>query len=110
MTIRLLAGKITLLIFCVYGPQCGRPCEEKDDFYSVLISSISTISPDDVLIVCGDINGHISNDSDGFQDINGGYGYGIRNAEGTRILEMCTATNFVVASSFFKKDINKRGH
>ena len=61
--------------------------EEKDDFYSVLISSISTISPDDVLILCGDLNSHIGEDSDGFKDIHGACGYGIRNAEG-RILSV----------------------
>ena len=43
-TLRLLVGKITLPIFYVYALECGRPCEEKDDFYLVLISSISIIS------------------------------------------------------------------
>ena len=71
MRLRLLVGKITLSIFCVYTPHCGRPCEEKDDFYSVLLSSISTISPDDVLIVCGDVNGHIGKDLDGFDSVHG---------------------------------------
>ena len=107
MTLRLLVGKITLSIFCVYAPQCGRPCEEKDEFYSVLIGSISTISPEDVLIVCGDLNGHIGKDSDGFKNIQGEYGYDRRNGEGTRILDMCPATKLVVANYFFKKNINK---
>ena len=39
--------------------------------------------------------------------MHGGYGYGIGNAEDARILDMCVATNLVVASSFFKKYINK---
>ena len=60
-----------------------------------------------ILIVCSDLNGHIGKDSDGFEGIHGGHGYGIRNAEGTRILDMCAATNLVVANSFFKKDNNK---
>ena len=71
---------------------------EKDDFYSVLLSSIFTISSDDALIVCGDLNGHIGKNSDGFEGIHGGYGYGIRHTEGTRILDMCAATNLVVAN------------
>ena len=33
--------------------------------------------------------------------------YGIRNAESTRILDVCAATNLVVTNSFSKKDINK---
>ena len=36
-----------------------------------------------------------------------GYGPGIGNAEGTTLLDMCATTNFSVANSFFKKDINK---
>ena len=89
MTLSLLVGKITLSIFCVYTLQCNRPCEEKDDFFSVLLSSISTISPDNVLIVCEDLNNHIGKDPYSFEGIHIGYGYGIRNAEGTRILDVC---------------------
>ena len=73
---------IKILCLC---PTMWQTCEEKDDFYSVLISSISTISPRDVLIVHGGLNSHIDEDSDGFKDIHGAYGCGIRNAEGTRI-------------------------
>ena len=107
MTLRLLVGKITLSISCVYAPQCGRPCDKKEDFYSVLISSISTISSDDLLIVCGDLNSHIGKDSDGSKSIHGGYGCAIRNADSTRILDMCTATNLVAVNSFFKNGISK---
>ena len=63
MILSLLVAKITISIFWVYTPQCDRPCEEKDDFYSVLLSSISTISPNDVLIICGDLLNHIGKDS-----------------------------------------------
>ena len=48
-----------------------------------------------------------SKQSQVFEGIYGGYGYGIRDAEVTRILDMCAATNLVVGNSFFKKDINK---
>ena len=106
MTSRLLIGKITLSISYVCAPQCGRPCEEKDDFYLVQLSSISTVSPDDVLIVWEDLNIHLGKDSDGFKGIHDGYGYGIKNTDGTRVLNMCVATNLVVANSF-KKDINE---
>ena len=105
MTLRLLVGKITLSISCVCAPQCGRPCEEKDDFHLVLLSNISTVSPDYVLIVCGDLNRHISKNSDDFKGIHGGHGYGIRNPDGTRVLDMCATANLVVAKSF-DKDIS----
>ena len=50
--------------------------KEKDDFFPVLLSSISTIPPGDVLIVYGDLNGYIGKDSAGFEGIHGGYCYG----------------------------------
>ena len=46
--------------------------------YSVLPSSTSTIQPDDVSIVCGDLHSHIGKYADGFEGIHGGYGYGRR--------------------------------
>ena len=61
----------------------------KKKMISVLLSRISTISPDDVLIVCEDLNNHIGKDPYSFEGIHIGYGYGIRNAEGTRILDVC---------------------
>lgn len=53
-----------------------------------------------MLIVCGDLNGHIGKDSYGFKSIHGRYSYGIRNAESTTILDMCAATNLEVACGY----------
>ena len=50
-------------ILFVYVTQCGTQCEEKDDFYTVLVINIPTITPDDMLMVCGDLNGHVGKDS-----------------------------------------------
>lgn len=106
ITLKLFLGKITLSIFCVCAPQCGRPCEEKDDFYLGRLSNISTVSPDCILIVWRDLNGHMGEDSgDVFKGIHRGYGYGIINADGTRVPDMCATAHLLVANSF-SKDIN----
>ena len=80
LLLRLIVGIISISILFVYTPQGGRQCEEKDYFYTVLVSKICTIPPDDMLIVW-DLNGHIVKDSGGFEGINGGHGLGRRNAE-----------------------------
>lgn len=106
LLLRLIVGIISISILFVYTPQWGRQCEEKDYFYTVLVSKISTIPPDDMLIVW-DSNGHIVKDSGSFEGIHGGHGFGRRNAERTMILDMCAVTNLVVSHSFFKKEVNK---
>ena len=54
-----------------------------------------------------EIYSNIGKYSDSFKSIRVGYGCGIRNPEGSRIMDMCTAANLVVANSLFKRDINK---
>ena len=54
-----------------------------------------------------EIYSNIGKYSDSFKSIRVGYGCGIRNPEGSRIMDMCTAPNLVVANSLFKRDINK---
>lgn len=54
-----------------------------------------------------EIYSHIGKYSDSFKSIRVGYGCGRRNPEGSRIMDMCTAANLVVANSLFKRDINK---
>lgn len=62
----------------------------------------------------GDLNGHVSKDSDGFEQVHWGYGYYIRNDEDKAILEFALAYDLVVANTYFKKRdsclvANKRG-
>ena len=83
--IKITCWKNNLINIMCLCPQCGKPCEEKYDFYLVLFSSISTVSPDVILIVWEDLNVHLGKDSGGFKGIHDGYGYGIRNTDGTRV-------------------------
>ena len=46
-------------IFSVCAPQTGLSMDEKDSFYSALLSNISTVSPDEYLLECSDLNGHV---------------------------------------------------
>ena len=56
-----------------------------------------------MLLVCGDLNGHVGKTSSGFEGLHGGHGYGVRNPEGTRILELCVAADLVITNTFFTK-------
>ena len=99
MSFRILVGKSIINIFRVYAPQTGLSVVEKDSFYSALLSNISTVSPDEYLVVCGDFNGHVKKAPEGFSGVHGGRGFGSHNADGTRILDLCTAANLAITNT-----------
>ena len=68
MSICILVGKSIINIFNVYAPQTGLSVVEKDSFYSALLSNISTVSPDEYLLVCGDFNGHVGKAPEGLME------------------------------------------
>ena len=84
----------------MYVPQLGLDDKVKDAFYDDLLSVVSEVSDQDILIPCGDWNGHIGRDSAGFHGIHGGYGFGEHNPEGVRILEFAVAHGLAVGNSY----------
>ena len=78
-------------------------CLSSKNFFFNLLSCISVVPTEEMLLVCGDLNGHVGKTSGGFEDLHGGYGYGVRNPEGTRILEVCAAADLVITNTYFTK-------
>ena len=78
----------------------GCPSPKKTFFFN-LLSCISIVPAEKMLLVCGDLNGHVGKTSCGFEGLHGRHGYGVRNPEGTRILELCVAADLVIANTFF---------
>ena len=52
-----------------------------------------------MVIIGGDLNGHVRKDIDRYDGVHGGYGFGVRNTEGEHILEMGAALNMVVCNT-----------
>ena len=102
MSIRILVGKLIINIFSIYTPQTDLSFNEKDSFYRALLSSISTVSPDEYLLVLGDFNGHLRKAPEGFNRVHGGRGFGSRNGDGIRILDLCAAANLATSTYFMK--------
>jgi len=51
----------------------------------------------------GDINGHIGSINVGYDGTHGGFGYGSRNTDGSRILEFADGLNLVISNTLFTK-------
>ena len=77
--------------------------EEKEQFYVMLGKIRSEISRNERVVICGDFNGHVGKDADGFEGVHGGYSFGVRNAEGEMLLEFAEGAEMLVANTRFKK-------
>ena len=80
----------------LYAPQVGLSNHDKDAFYEQLLTCISSIEDYEIHIIAGDFNGHAGKESVTFDNYDGGKGYGTRNPEGLRILDLCNATDLAV--------------
>ena len=47
-----------------------------------------------MVVFAGDMNGHVGSSNVGYDGTHGGFGYGSRNADGSRILEFADGLNF----------------
>ena len=103
MLIKLAIDKKIITVLSCYAPQVGLDKIVKDTFYDQLHDTIRKVSDAETIVICGDLNGHIGKDANGYEGIHGGHGYEIQNKEGENILEFAVAHNLVVGNSCFTK-------
>ena len=60
----------------------------------------------ELLVVYGDLNGHVGKESEWFEEVHGGHGCGNRNGEGRSILEMAQQREVVVCNARYRKRRN----
>ena len=101
--IKLLICDEILSVLSVYAPQTGLEDSIKDTFYDNLLSMTSDLPDNEIVIPCGDWNGHVGKVSAGYEGVHGGHGYGTRNDDGDRILDFAVANDFVIGNTFFEK-------
>ena len=107
MVLRVVVGRSVVNLISVYAPQTGRGKEEKEEFFTVLGKILSDIDVGERLLICGDMNGHVGAEVDGFEGVHGGYGFGRRNVDGEMLLEFADALDFAVVNTWFKKEVRK---
>jgi len=60
-----------------------------------------------MVVLAGDMNGHVESNSVGYDGMHGGYGFGDRNADGSRILDFADGLNLVICNTLFMKQESK---
>lgn len=54
-----------------------------------------------LIIFIGDLNDHICIDISNYEGVHEGFGYGVRNGGGEKILDFCTSYDLVIAKTCF---------
>ena len=107
MCLKVLIGDKLVTCICVYAPETGRSAEEIDSFWDQMISVTGSVPASELIVVGGDLNGHVGTNVDGYDGVHGGYGFGERRADGERILEFCDAVELLATNTCFKRQKNK---
>ena len=80
LQLKLVIGRAVFTFLAVNAPQVGLPEVEKERFYDQLQSTVARVPASEILVSLGDWNGHVGADADGFDEVHGGQGFGVRNA------------------------------
>ena len=107
MMLKLIFGRQIVTIVSTYAPQVGLDEATKDVFWDELIRVVGRVDDREMVVLGGDLNGHVGAESQGYEGVHGGHGFGIRNREGERILEFGDAMEMIVCNTMFVKDRNK---
>ena len=67
MLIKFIVGKRILTVLLVYASQVGLDDSVKVLFYENLQWTLTKVSVSEILFVCGDFNGHIGKNADGYE-------------------------------------------
>ena len=68
MCLKVLIGDKLVTCICAYAPQTGRSTEEKDCFWDQMISVTESIPASELIVVGGDMNGHVGTNVHGDVD------------------------------------------
>ena len=107
MVVRVIVGRSVLNLISVCAPHMGYSRMEKEEFLAMLGEVVLGIDSSERLLICGDLNGHVGSEIDGFEGVHGGFGFGKRNVEGEMILEFADALNLAVLNTWFKKKASR---
>ena len=96
-------GDCLLNVFTIYAPHSGKPDEEKESLGDDVFHLVSCIPQNEMVLFAGDMNWHIGSSNVGYDGTLGGFGYGSRNTDGSRILEFADGLNLVICNILFTK-------
>nr|XP_016453341.1 PREDICTED: uncharacterized protein LOC107777724 [Nicotiana tabacum] len=74
-----------------------------DRLMEALDEVVRGIPSTEKLFVGGNFNGHIGSSDGGYGEVHGGFDFGVRNGDGTSLLDFVRAFELVIVNSIFSK-------
>ena len=102
LSLRLNTASGPVTIFSVYAPTLNSPEDAKDQLYEQLHEAIQKCPKGEPLFLLGDFNARVGTDNESWPRCIGHHGTGRMNANGQRLLELCTYHDLCVTNTFFK--------
>ena len=78
------------------------PDQAKEEFYEVLCQTLQKISSTDQVIVLGDVNARVGDDSTSWPIVLGKFGRDNSNSNCEQLLSICTQFKLAITNTFFK--------
>ncbi|XP_071738787.1 uncharacterized protein [Rutidosis leptorrhynchoides] len=91
MSVSLIIKEDTYTIISAYAPHGGLGEAEKKRFWEFLDEAVRGCPTEHRLIIGGDLNGHIGAETEGYEGVHEGFGFGSRNEEGRSLLDFAIA-------------------
>ena len=88
-------------IISPHAPQIGCEQAEKDAFWHDFHTPLKDGPKDEFIFVGGNLNGHVGQSGEDYEDCHGGKGFGTRNPPGEEILALCKPYELIVLNTMF---------
>ena len=101
-TFRTNERRINMDVIQCYAPTNDSDDQDKEEFYSRLLTIIQDRPERNVIIVMGDFNAKIGSDNRSYEEIMGQQGLGEMNDNGERFADLCASSGLVIEGSYFQ--------
>jgi len=106
MRVRLRGTPVDVVVIVVYMPTTDYEDEDIEEIYEQVEDEIRKGRGDDYVIVMGDLNAVVGEQSE--TDVTGKYGLGRRNDRGQMLLEFCKRNKLCITNTWFKQSKRRR--
>ncbi|KAI4807948.1 hypothetical protein KUCAC02_027720, partial [Chaenocephalus aceratus] len=104
MTLRIpLVKNHFATLLSAYAPTLSSKSEAKDSFYQSLDEALRRIPKNDKIFLLGDFNARVGKNSSIWSGVLGRHGVGQVNANGLRLLTLCSEHNLTITNTIFQQ-------